>query len=64
MHEQIKELRKKNGLSREKLANLVGVTGGTIYRAETTGKITFTNYQKIIKALQDYDNNNNSNSNL
>ena len=61
MQEQIKELRKKNGLSREKLASLSGVTGGTIYRAETTGKITFTNYQRIIKALQDYDNNIDSN---
>lgn len=61
MQEQIKNERQRKQLSREKLANLAGVTGGTIYRAETTGKITFTNYQKIIKALETYDSNNNSN---
>jgi transcriptional regulator with XRE-family HTH domain len=59
MQTQIKQERQRKRLSREKLANLAGVTGGTIYRAETTGKITFTNYQRIVKALQDYDNNTN-----
>ena len=61
MQKEIKQERQRKRLSREKLASLAGVTGGTIYRAETTGKITFTNYQRIIKALQDYDNNIDSN---
>jgi len=61
MQKEIKQERQRKRLSREKLANLAGVTGGTIYRAETTGKITFTNYQRIVKALQDYDNNIDSN---
>lgn len=50
------------GLSREKLAQLCGLTGQTIYRAEKTGKITLNNYEKIIKALHDYDINNNPSS--
>lgn len=62
MQEQIKQERKRKRLSREKLASLSGVTGGTIYRAETTGKITLTNYHKILKALETYDNHNNSNT--
>jgi DNA-binding XRE family transcriptional regulator len=60
MKELIKELRTMKGLSREKLAQLCGLTGQTIYRAEKTGKITLNNYEKIIKALHDYDTNNNS----
>jgi DNA-binding XRE family transcriptional regulator len=62
MKELIKELRTMKGLSREKLAQLCGLTGQTIYRAEKTGKITLNNYEKIIKALHDYDTNNNPNS--
>lgn len=50
------------GLSREKLAQLCGLTGQTIYRAEKTGKITLNNYEKIIKALHDYDTNINPSS--
>ena len=62
MKEQIKSLRTVKGLSREKLANLCGLTGQTIFRAEKSGKITLTNYQKILKALNDYDTSNNNNS--
>lgn len=61
MKEQIKALRTAKGLSREKLGNLCGLTGQTIYRAETSGKITLQNYQKIIKALH-HDTSNNINS--
>lgn len=63
MKEQIKTMRTAKGLSREKLGNLCGLTGQTIYRAEKTGKITLQNYQKIIKALH-HDNSNNSNNSL
>lgn len=62
MKEQIKALRAVKGLSREKLANLCGLTGQTIFRAEKSGKITLNNYQKILKALNDYDTHNNINS--
>ena len=62
MKEQIKALRAVKGLSREKLANLCGLTGQTIFRAEKSGKITLNNYQKILKALNDYDSSNNNNS--
>jgi transcriptional regulator with XRE-family HTH domain len=64
MKEQIKALRTSKGLSREKLGNLCGLTGQTIYRAEKSGKITLNNYQKIIKALNDYDYSNNSTNSL
>lgn len=62
MKELIKDLRTMKGLSREKLAQLCGLTGQTIYRAEKTGKITLNNYEKIIKALHDYDTNINPSS--
>ena len=62
MKEQIKALRTVKGLSREKLANLCGLTGQTIFRAETSGKITLNNYEKILKALNNYDTHNNINS--
>lgn len=62
MKEQIKSLRTVKGLSREKLANLCGLTGQTIFRAEKSGKITLNNYEKILKALNDYDTHNNINS--
>lgn len=55
MKDLIKELRTAKGLSREKLAQLCGLTGQTIYRAEKTGKITLNNYEKIINALKHYD---------
>ena len=61
MKEQIKALRTVKGLSREKLASLCGLTGQTIYRAEKSGKITLNNYEKILKALNTYDTNNNFN---
>jgi len=60
MKEQLKALRTVKGLSREKLANLCGLTSQTIFRAETSGKITLNNYEKILKALNSYDYNNNS----
>lgn len=55
MTDKIKELRQAKNLSREKLAHLCGLTGQTIYRAEKTGRITLKNYEKIIKALHNYD---------
>ena len=63
MTEQIKTLRKQKRLSREKLASLCGVTSGTIYRAEKTGKITLSNYQKILNTLNDDHNTSNHNGN-
>ena len=50
--EEIKQLRAKSGLSREKLAQMCGLTSMTIYRAETKGNITVTNYLKILNTLK------------
>lgn len=54
--QQISDLRKEKGISREKLAAACGLTAQTIYRAEKNGKITLTNYNKILQTLQTYDN--------
>jgi len=64
MTEQIKTLRKQRRLSREKLASLCGVTSGTIYRAEKTGKITLSNYQKILNTLNNDNDNPDNNRNI
>ena len=60
--QQISELRKEKNISREKLAAACGLTAQTIYRAEKNGKITLTNYNKILQTLKTYgtaDHNNN-----
>lgn len=59
--EDLKKEREAKGLSRERLAALSGLTSQTIYRAETTGKITFDNYLRIINALKNYVATNNTN---
>jgi len=61
--QELKKERESKGLSRERLAAMSGLTSQTIYRAETTGKITFDNYLRILNALKDYGTNNNHNSN-
>jgi transcriptional regulator with XRE-family HTH domain len=61
MKEQLKALRTVKGLSREKLANLCGLTSQTIFRAETSGKITLNNYEKILNALNNYTFSNHTN---
>lgn len=55
--QKISELRKAKGISREKLAAACGLTSQTIYRAEKTGKVTLTNYNKILQTLQSYGTN-------
>lgn len=50
--EEIKKLRSERGLSREKLAQMCGLTAQTIYRAEKHGNITLTNYLKILETLK------------
>ena len=57
---EITELRKEKGLSREKLASACGLTSQTIYRAEKNGKITLTNYNKILQTLKAYGTSNHS----
>jgi len=52
--QQISELRKEKNISREKLAAACGLTAQTIYRAEKNGKITLTNYNKILQTLKTY----------
>ena len=59
--EELKKERESKGLSRERLAAMSGLTSQTIYRAETTGRITFDNYLRIINALKNYVNTNNTN---
>lgn len=51
----IKEQRLSKGLTREKLAQLSGVTHQTIWRAEKTGHITYQTYLKIQNALNNYN---------
>ena len=58
--QKISELRKAKGISREKLAAACGLTSQTIYRAEKTGKVTLTNYNKILQTLQSYGTNHSS----
>jgi len=60
IQEEIKELRTRRGLSREKLAKLANTTTMTVYRAEKTGRITLNNYLKITKTLRDENNFNRS----
>ena len=52
VQKEIREQRESKGLSREKLAQLCGTTSQTIYRAEKSGKITLSNYIKIINTLK------------
>jgi transcriptional regulator with XRE-family HTH domain len=52
--QQISDLRKEKNISREKLAAACGLTAQTIYRAEKNGKITLTNYNKILQTLKTY----------
>jgi transcriptional regulator with XRE-family HTH domain len=50
----IKEQRLSKHLTREKLAQLSGITQQTIWRAETSGRITYQTYLKIQNALDNY----------
>ena len=52
VQKELRELRESKGLSREKLAQLCGITSQTIYRAEKSGKITLSNYLKITNTLK------------
>lgn len=54
VQEKIKAQRLKHKLSRENLARLAGVTTQTVFRLETTGKITLQNYLKITETLEKY----------
>jgi len=58
VQEKIKSKRLSLGLSRDKLAKLADITPQTIYRAETTGKITLQNYLKITETLDKYGRSN------
>jgi transcriptional regulator with XRE-family HTH domain len=51
----IKEQRLSKQLTREKLAQLSGITQQTIWRAETSGRITYQTYLKIQNALDNYN---------
>jgi transcriptional regulator with XRE-family HTH domain len=51
----IKEQRLSKHLTREKLAQLSGVTQQTIWRAETSGRITYQTYLKIQNALDNFN---------
>lgn len=62
VQEKIKAQRMKHKLSRENLARLAGVTTQTVYRLETTGKITLQNYIKITETLEKYGKRKHSNN--
>jgi transcriptional regulator with XRE-family HTH domain len=50
--ESIKELRQQKGITQEALAKLTGLSFVTINRAEKTGKMRLSTYQKIVNALK------------
>lgn len=62
LKDALKQEREQLGLSRDKLSKLADINPQTIYRAETTGKITLENYIKITQTLEQYAANNNNNS--
>jgi len=50
--ESIKELRKEKNITQEALAKLTGLSFVTINRAEKTGKMRLSTYQKIVNVLK------------
>ncbi len=48
---EIRDLRKKKGLTQEKLASLSGVTTVTVNRAEKNGKMRQSTYIKLLNTL-------------
>ena len=48
---EIKELRKRKGITQEKLASLSGVTTVTVNRAENSGKMRQSTYLKLLNTL-------------
>jgi transcriptional regulator with XRE-family HTH domain len=50
--ESIKELRKEKNVTQEALAKMTGLSFVTINRAEKTGKMRLSTYQKIVNALK------------
>ena len=50
--ENLKELRKAKGLTQENLAKLTGLSFVTINRAEKTGKMRLSTYQRIVTELK------------
>jgi len=50
--ETIKDLRKEKKITQEKLAKITGLSFVTINRAEKTGKMRLSTYQKIVNALK------------
>lgn len=61
LKDALKHEREQLGLSRDKLSKLADINPQTIYRAETTGKITLENYIKITQTLEQYASTNNAN---
>jgi transcriptional regulator with XRE-family HTH domain len=47
----IKDLRKRKGITQEKLASLSGVTTVTVNRAEMKGKMRQSTYIKLLNTL-------------
>lgn len=60
LKDALKQEREQLGLSRDKLSKLADINPQTIYRAETTGKITLENYLKITQTLEQYASTNNN----
>lgn len=48
---EIRDLRKKKGLTQERLASLSGVTTVTVNRAEKSGKMRQSTYIKLLNTL-------------
>lgn len=49
--DRIRNIRKRRKISQEKLANLSGVSYGSVKRFETTGQISFLSLTRIAMAL-------------
>ena len=50
--DRIRNIRKRRKISQEKLANLSGVSYGSVKRFETTGQISLLSLTKIAMALE------------
>jgi transcriptional regulator with XRE-family HTH domain len=53
--ENVRKLRKRKGITQEKLSHISGVSYGSIKRFETTGNISFLSLTKLAIALDAVD---------
>lgn len=49
--DRVRNIRKRRKISQEKLANISGVSYGSVKRFETTGQISMLSFTKLVMAL-------------